>query len=71
MNEVLSLNPKYEKDDKGNSIVKLPLSEYNMIIEELEELEDLRLYDESNSNDDGTRVNLNDYLQGRSLNERS
>lgn len=40
--------PQYITDSKGNKLsVILPLSEYKKIIEALEELEDIRLYDEA------------------------
>lgn len=40
--------PQYITDNKGNKLsVVLPIKEYKKIIEELEELEDIRLYDEA------------------------
>ena len=40
-------SPQYITDNKGNKLsVVLPMKEYKKIVEELEELEDLRLYDE-------------------------
>ena len=35
------------------------------MLEELEELEDIRLYDEAKKEDDGKRVPLSDYLKKR------
>jgi hypothetical protein len=44
---MLTLNPKYITDKTGKKIsVVLPLEEFRNIIEELEELEDIKLYDE-------------------------
>ena len=40
--------PQYITDSKGNKLsVVLPIEDYKKIIEELEELEDIRLYDEA------------------------
>lgn len=39
---------QYITDNKGNRLsVVLPMKDYKKILEELEELEDLRLYDEA------------------------
>lgn len=49
--------PQYITDNKGNKIsVILPIKEYQKIIEELEEQEDIRLYDEAKKNDTGERI---------------
>jgi hypothetical protein len=43
---MLTLNPKYITDDKGNKIsVILPLKDFKAILDELEELDDIKLYD--------------------------
>jgi hypothetical protein len=40
--------PQYITDSKGKKLsVVLPLKEYKKILEELEELDDIRLYDEA------------------------
>lgn len=45
---MLTVRPQYITDDTGKKIsVVLPIKEYNAIIEELEELEDIRLFDEA------------------------
>ena len=45
---MLTINPQYITDNNGNKIsVVLSLKEYKAIIEELEELEDIRTYDET------------------------
>ena len=42
------LNPQYITDDKGRKLsVVLSMKEYKKIIEDLEELEDIRQYDEA------------------------
>jgi hypothetical protein len=43
----MTLHPKYITDKTGNkSAVVLPIKEYEKLIEELEDAEDIRLYDE-------------------------
>jgi hypothetical protein len=45
--EKMTLHPKYIIDETGNkSAVVLPIKEYDKLIEELEDIEDIRLYDE-------------------------
>lgn len=40
--------PQYIVDDKGERVsVILPIKEYEKLLEDLEELEDVRLYDEA------------------------
>jgi PHD/YefM family antitoxin component YafN of YafNO toxin-antitoxin module len=44
---MLTVHPQYITDNKGKKIsVVLPVKEFKTIMEELEELEDIRLYDE-------------------------
>jgi hypothetical protein len=48
-------------DKKGNkTAVLLPIKKYDKLIEQLEDLEDVRLYDEAKKNDDGYRISLDD-----------
>jgi PHD/YefM family antitoxin component YafN of YafNO toxin-antitoxin module len=45
---MLTINPQYITDNTGKKIsVVLPLKDFNAIMEELEELEDIKLYDEA------------------------
>lgn len=45
---MLKVNPKYITDKAGKKIsVVLPLKEFKDLMEELEELEDIKLYDEA------------------------
>lgn len=63
---MLTLNPQYIKDADGNkSLVVLPLKEFDDILEELEELEDIKLYDEAKKEDTGERILFSDYLESR------
>ncbi|MBK9736363.1 MAG: hypothetical protein IPO92_15955 [Saprospiraceae bacterium] len=44
----ISLKPHFVTDESGNKIsVVLSIDEYNLLMEELEEIEDVRLYDEA------------------------
>ena len=48
-----TLNPQYITDKKGKKIsVVLPIKEYKSIMEELEELEDIKLYDDAKAAND-------------------
>lgn len=51
------ITPQYITDNNGNKLsVVIPLPEYEKMIEGLEELEDIRLYDEAKSQDNGERI---------------
>ncbi|HLF64005.1 MAG TPA: hypothetical protein VI603_09635 [Saprospiraceae bacterium] len=55
-------------DDNGNKLaVILPMKEYEKMIEELEELEDIKLYDDAVKEDDGERILVADYASKRKL----
>ncbi len=63
---MLNLHPQYITDYSGEKIsVVIPIHEFNNLIEELEDLEDVRLYDEAKKEDDGERISLSDYLESR------
>jgi PHD/YefM family antitoxin component YafN of YafNO toxin-antitoxin module len=58
---MLPVHPQYLKDSDGNnSLVVLPVDEFEAIMEELEDLEDVRLYDEAKREDDGERISMED-----------
>jgi hypothetical protein len=55
------MRTQFVTDNSGNKLaVILPIKEYNKMIDELEELEDIRLYDEAIKNDTGERVSMNE-----------
>lgn len=63
---MLKVHPQYIKDINGNkSLVILPAEEFAILMEELEDLEDIRLYDEAKKDDDGTRISFDDYVKKR------
>ena len=50
---MLSIKPQYITDAQGNKLsVVLPIKDFNMLIEELEDLEDQRLYDEAKADNE-------------------
>ncbi len=63
---MLTVNPQYIKDANGKkSLVVLSIQEFDYLIKELEEIEDIRLYDEAKKEDTGERVLFSDYLKKR------
>ena len=60
------INPHFITDTLGNKVsVVLSMDEYKTIMEELEELEDVKLYDEAKKEDTGDRILFSDYLKDR------
>ena len=54
---MIEVHPQFIKDTDGNkSLVILPVTEFDAIMEELEDMEDVRLYDEAKKNDTGERI---------------
>ena len=65
---MLTLTPQYITDNTGKKIsVVLPIQDFKAIMEELEELEDIRLYDEAKKDDTGERILFSDYVKRRKL----
>ena len=61
-----TITPKYITDSKGKKIsVVLAMKDFKAILEELEELEDIKLYDEAKKEDTGERILFSDYLKNR------
>ena len=62
------METQFLTDEKGNrTAVLLPIKKYNKLIEQLEDLEDIKLYDEAKKNDDGSRISFEEYLKTRAL----
>ncbi|WP_310381767.1 hypothetical protein [Flavobacterium sp.] len=60
------METQFLTDEKGNrTAVLLPIKKYNKLIENLEDLEDVRLYDEAKREDDGYRISFEDYMKTR------
>ncbi|MBK9256458.1 MAG: hypothetical protein IPM42_13305 [Saprospiraceae bacterium] len=63
---MLSINPQFITDNTGKKLsVVLPMKDFEAIMEELEELEDIKLYDEAKKEDTGERILFSDYLKNR------
>lgn len=60
-----AIHPQYITDTAGKKLVVLPLEEFTNIMEELDELDDIKLYDEAKKNDNGERILWSDYLKDR------
>ncbi len=55
------MRTQFITDNNGNKLaVILPIKQYNKMIEELEDLEDVRLYDEAKKNDTGERIPMDE-----------
>jgi len=64
-----AINPQFINDINGQrSMVILPVKEFDWIIDELDELDDIRLYDEAKKEDTGEYVLFSDYLKNRKRN---
>ncbi len=53
---MIALHPQYIKVDAGNNLVVLSQKEFDLILEQLEDLEDVKLYDQAKKNDTGERI---------------
>jgi hypothetical protein len=55
------MKTQFVTDDSGKKLaVILPIKNYLKMVEELEEIEDVRLYDEAKKNDTGERIPMED-----------
>jgi len=61
------VHPQYIKDTVGKKMVILPQREYESIIDKIEDLEDLALYEKAKAEDNGERILFSDYLKSRGL----
>lgn len=58
---MLTIHPQYIKDSNGNnSLVVIPAAEFDLLMEELDEIQDIKLYDEVKRHDSGERVSIDD-----------
>jgi hypothetical protein len=61
----LQLKPQYVTDKRGKKLsVLLSMNDYKRIVENLEELHDLRLYDTVKGRNEG-KISLEDYVKSR------
>lgn len=55
------METQFLTDEKGNrTAVLLPIKKYLKLIEKLEDLEDVKMYDEAKKNDDGFRISVDE-----------
>jgi topoisomerase IA-like protein len=55
------METQFLTDEKGNkTAVLLPIKKYNKMIEQLEDLHDIKLYDEAQKDDDGFRISIDE-----------
>lgn len=60
------MKTQFLTDEKGKkTAVLLPIEKYNKMIEKLEDLHDIKLYDEARKEDDGFRISFDDYVKSR------
>lgn len=63
---MIAIHPQFIKDTNGNkSFVILSAKDFEILMEELDDIEDVRLYDEAMKNDTGERILFSEYLKNR------
>jgi len=62
---MFKIHPQYITDSAGKKLVVLSDKEFKSIVEQLEEIDDIRLYDEAKKEDNGDRILFEDYLKKR------
>ena len=62
------IKTQFITDEYGKKLgVVLPIKIYKKILDELEEFEDIKLFDRAKKEDDSNRILLDDYIKKRSL----
>ena len=62
------MKTQFVTDDHGKKVaVILPIKDYQKMLEDIEDIEDVRLYDEAKKEDDGQRILFSDYLKSRKV----
>lgn len=62
------MKPQFIVDEAGHkTAVILTIDDYKKMVDELEDANDVRLYDEAKKEDNGERVLFNDYLKSRKV----
>ncbi len=66
LKSMITVHPQYIKDAEGkNSLVVLTAGVFDIIMEELEDMNDILLYDVAKKEDTGERILFSDYLRNR------
>ena len=65
----MTIHPQYIKDAKGKrSFVVLSIGDFDKIMEELESMEDVKLYDQAKKKNGGKGILLDEYIHQREIN---
>ena len=65
----MKISPQYIKDAKGKrSFVVLSIGDFDKVMEELESIEDVKLYDQAKKKNGGKGILLDDYIHQREIN---
>ena len=65
----MTIQTQFILDDEGKKMaVLVPIKKYEQMIEELEEIADIKLYDKAKKEDDGSRISFDDYIAKRKKN---
>jgi len=63
-----SINPQFLVDDRGNKTsVLLSISDYEALMEEIDDVEDVRLFDQAIGEQNGESISLDEYMKKRGL----
>ena len=63
---MITIHIQYIKDTASKNLVILPQKEFDTLLEELEDLEDVKLYDEAKKEDTVERILFPDYRCAKS-----
>ena len=65
----MTIHPQYIKDANGKrSLVVIPISEFDKIMEELESIEYVKLYDQAKKKNIAKGILLDEYIHQREIN---
>jgi hypothetical protein len=60
------MKTQFVTDSLGQKMaVILPIKDYQKLLDSLEDLADIRLYDQAKKEDDGSRVSFDSYIENR------
>jgi len=63
-----SISPQFLVDDRGNKTsVLLSISDYEALMEEIDDVEDVRLFDQAIGEQNGESISLDEYMKKRGL----
>lgn len=66
--EMKSINPQFLVDDRGNKTsVLLSISDYESLMEEIDDADDVRLFDQAVDTQNGESISLDEYMKKRGL----